>query len=50
MDSRISDVTEGIPDERRQQSSDDMFGRHCYRAGRLQTATSVYPGCGRRAS
>ncbi|KAH3838326.1 hypothetical protein DPMN_111734 [Dreissena polymorpha] len=36
IDSRISDVTEGIPNERRQQSSDDTFGRRCYRAGRLQ--------------
>ncbi|KAH3730737.1 hypothetical protein DPMN_056730 [Dreissena polymorpha] len=41
MDSRISDVNEGIPNERRQQPSDDTFGRRCYRAGRLQTATSV---------
>ncbi|KAH3709254.1 hypothetical protein DPMN_068716 [Dreissena polymorpha] len=32
MDSRKSDVTEGIPNERRQQSSDDTFGRRCYRA------------------
>ncbi|KAH3828130.1 hypothetical protein DPMN_130082 [Dreissena polymorpha] len=33
-----------------QHSSDDTFGRRSYRAGRLQTATSVDPGCGRRAS
>ncbi|KAH3887039.1 hypothetical protein DPMN_011052 [Dreissena polymorpha] len=35
MDSRISDVIEGNQDERRQPSSDDTFGRRCYRAGRL---------------
>ncbi|KAH3862713.1 hypothetical protein DPMN_025687 [Dreissena polymorpha] len=45
MDSRISDATKGIPDEKWQQPSADTPGRRCF-----QTATSVDPGCGRRAS